>query len=104
MNFDAHDPIWSDRDRFVLSNGHAPMLLWSVLHLAGVQAVNSDYERLGQPSVTLNDIRRFRQLDSKAPGILSIIGSPCRDHYWSLGQGVATSVGMAIARKWLASR
>lgn len=84
MNFDAHDPIWSDRDRFVLSNGHAPMLLWSVLHLASVQAVNSDYERLGQPSVTLNDIRRFRQLDSKAPG------HP--EYHWV--SGVETTIGL----------
>ena len=105
MNFDPKDPIWPNRDRFILSNGHASMLLWSVLHLAGVQAVNADYERLGQPSVTLDDIRRFRQLDSKAPG------HP--EYHWvsgvetttgPLGQGVATSVGMAIARKWLASR
>jgi transketolase len=105
MNFDPQDPIWPNRDRFVLSNGHASMLLWSVLHLAGVQAVNADYERVGQPSVTLDDIRRFRQLDSKAPG------HP--EYHWvsgvetttgPLGQGVATSVGMAIARKWLASR
>jgi transketolase len=105
MRFDPQDPIWPNRDRFVLSNGHASMLLWSVLHLAGTRAVNAEYERLGQPSVTLDDIRRFRQLDSKAPG------HP--EYHWvsgvetttgPLGQGVATSVGMAIARRWLASR
>ncbi len=105
MRFDPKDPIWPDRDRFVLSNGHASMLLWSVLHLTGTQAVNADYERLGKPSVTLDDIRHFRQLDSKAPG------HP--EYHWvsgvetttgPLGQGIATSVGMAIARKWLASR
>ncbi len=105
MRFDPKDPIWPNRDRFVLSNGHASMLLWSVLHLTGDQAVNADYERLGQPSVTLDDIRRFRQLDSKAPG------HP--EYHWvsgvetttgPLGQGVATSVGMAIAQKWLAAR
>jgi transketolase len=105
LRFDPQDPIWPNRDRFVLSNGHASMLLWSVLHLAGVQAVNADYERLGQPAVTLDDIRRFRQLDSKAPG------HP--EYHWvsgvetttgPLGQGVATSVGMAIAEKWLANR
>ena len=105
MDFDPQDPIWPNRDRFVLSNGHASMLLWSILHLTGVQAVNADYERLGQPSVTLDDIRRFRQLGSKAPG------HP--EYHWvsgvetttgPLGQGVATSVGMAIARKWLANR
>ena len=105
MRFDPEDPIWPNRDRFVLSNGHASMLLWSVLHLTGTQAVNADYERLGHPSVSLEDIRHFRQLDSKAPG------HP--EYHWvsgvetttgPLGQGVATSVGMAIARKWLADR
>jgi transketolase len=105
MNFDPQDPIWPNRDRFVLSNGHASMLLWSILHLTGVEAVNANYERLGQPSVTLDDIRRFRQLGSKAPG------HP--EYHWvsgvetttgPLGQGVATSVGMAIAQKWLAAR
>ena len=105
MRFDPQDPIWPNRDRFVLSNGHASMLLWSVLFLTGTQAVNADYERLGQPAVTLDDIRRFRQLGSKAPG------HP--EYHWTsgveattgpLGQGVATSVGMAIAQKWLANR
>src|SRR5689334_14510945 len=105
MCFDPKDPIWPDRDRFVLSNGHASMLLWSILHLTGTRAVNAAYERLGQPSVTLDDIRHFRQIDSKAPG------HP--EYHWvsgieattgPLGQGIATSVGMAIARKWLASR
>jgi transketolase len=105
MKFDPQDPIWPNRDRFVLSNGHASMLLWSTLHLTKVQAVNAEYENLGQPSVTLDDVRRFRQLDSKAPG------HP--EYHWvsgvetttgPLGQGVATSVGMAIARKWLANR
>jgi transketolase len=105
MHFDPEDPIWPNRDRFVLSNGHASMLLWSVLHLTGTKAVNADYERLGQPSVTLDDIKRFRQLDSKAPG------HP--EYHWvsgvettsgPLGQGVATSVGMAVAQKWLANR
>ncbi len=105
MRFDPKDPIWPGRDRFVLSNGHASMLLWSVLHLTATQAVNGEYERLGKPSVTLDDIRHFRQLESKAPG------HP--EYHWvsgvetttgPLGQGIATSVGMAIARKWLASR
>ncbi len=105
LRFDPMDPIWPDRDRFVLSNGHASMLLWSVLHLTGTQAVNGEYEHLGQPAVTLDDIRNFRQLGSKAPG------HP--EYRWvtgveattgPLGQGIATSVGMAIARKWLASR
>ena len=104
MYFDPKDPIWPNRDRFVLSNGHASMLLWSVLHLTQTQAVNANYEKLGQPSVTLDDIRRFRQLDSKAPG------HP--EYHWvsgvetttgPLGQGVATSVGMAIGERWLAA-
>jgi transketolase len=105
MRFDPQDPIWPNRDRFVLSNGHASMLLWSALHLTKTQAVDADYENLGHPSVTLDDIRRFRQLDSKAPG------HP--EYHWvsgvetttgPLGQGVATSVGMGIAQKWLANR
>jgi transketolase len=104
MNFDPKDPIWPNRDRFVLSNGHASMLLWSALHLTKTQAVNAEYERLGQVSVTLNDIRNFRQIDSRAPG------HP--EYHWvsgvetttgPLGQGIATSVGMAIAEKWLAA-
>jgi transketolase len=105
MRFDPQDPIWPNRDRFVLSNGHASMLLWSVLHLTRTQAVDADYERLGHPSVSLDDIRHFRQLDSRAPG------HP--EYHWvsgvetttgPLGQGVATSVGMGIAEKWLANR
>ena len=105
MWLDPEDPIWPDRDRFVLSNGHASMLLWSVLHLTGTKAVDAEYERLGEPSVSLDDIRHFRQLDSKAPG------HP--EYHWvsgvetttgPLGQGVATSVGMAIGQKWLADR
>ena len=105
LRFDPRDPIWPNRDRFVLSNGHASMLLWSVLHLSGTQAVDADYENLGKPSVTLDDIRRFRQLDSKAPGHPEYRWvSGVETTTGPLGQGVATSVGMAIARKWLASR
>jgi transketolase len=104
LNFDPEDPIYPNRDRFVLSNGHASMLLYSLLHLTGVKAVNSKYERLGEPSVSLEDIKNFRQLDSKCPG------HP--EYRWTsgvetttgpLGQGLATSVGMAIAREWLAN-
>jgi transketolase len=105
LRFDPADPIWPNRDRFVLSIGHASMLLYAMLHLTGVQAVDPQYETLGQPAVTLDDIRRFRQLDSKCPG------HP--EYRWTsgvetttgpLGQGVATSVGMAIAGRWLAAR
>jgi transketolase len=104
MRFDPKDPIWPNRDRFVLSNGHASMLLWSILHLTQTQAVNADYERLGQPSVTLDDIRRFRQLDSRAPGHPEYRWvSGVETTTGPLGQGVATSVGMAIGEKWLAA-
>jgi transketolase len=104
LRFDPNDPIWPNRDRFVLSAGHASMLLYSMLHLTGVKAVNPKYETLGHLSVTLEDIKRFRQLDSKCPG------HP--EYRWTsgvetttgpLGQGVATSVGMAIAARWFAS-
>jgi transketolase len=105
LRFDPLDPIWPNRDRFVLSNGHASMLLWSVLHLTGTRAVNADYERLGQPAVTLDDIRNFRQLGSKAPGHPEYhLVSGVETTTGPLGQGVATSVGMAIAEKWLATR
>jgi transketolase len=104
LRFDPSDPIWPNRDRFVLSCGHASMLLYSLLHLTGVKAVNADYERLGELSVKLDEIKKFRQLDSKCPG------HP--EYRWTsgvetttgpLGQGVANTVGMAIASKWLAS-
>ena len=104
LRFDPEDPIWPNRDRFVLSNGHASMLLYSMLHLTGVKAVNSQYERQGELSVKLDDIKHFRQLDSKCPG------HP--EYRWTsgvetttgpLGQGVATSVGMAIAGRWQAA-
>ncbi len=105
LRFDPADPIWPNRDRFVLSAGHASMLLYSLLHLAEVQAVDPDYEVVGEPAVSLEDIERFRQLDSRAPG------HP--EYRWTsgvetttgpLGQGIATSVGMAIASKWQGAR
>src|SRR5512147_788860 len=104
LRFDPSDPIWPNRDRFVLSMGHASMLLYSLLHLASVKAVNPKYETLGQLSVTLDDIKRFRQLDSRCPG------HP--EYRWTsgvetttgpLGQGYATSVGMAIAGQWMSA-
>ena len=105
MSFDPKDPIWPDRDRFVLSNGHASMLLWSVLYLTQTQAVNAEYEQLGKPSVTLDDIKNFRQLGSKAPGHPEYhLVSGVETTTGPLGQGIATSVGMAIARKWLGAR
>ena len=104
LRFDPEDCIWPNRDRFVLSIGHASMLLYSILHLTGVKAVNGKYESLGKPSVSLDDIKAFRQLDSRCPG------HP--EYRWTsgvetttgpLGQGVATSVGMAIASRWMGS-
>ncbi len=104
LRFDPDDPVWPNRDRFVLSAGHASMLLYGMLHLAGVKAVNPKYETLGQLSVTLDDIKAFRQLDSRTPG------HP--EYRWTsgvetttgpLGQGAANSVGMAIASKWMAA-
>ncbi|MDA1277497.1 MAG: transketolase [Verrucomicrobia bacterium] len=103
LRFDPDDPIWPNRDRFVLSAGHASMLLYSVLHLAGVKAVNAKYEQLGELAVSLDDIKRFRQIDSRCPG------HP--EYRWTsgietttgpLGQGLATSVGMALASRWMA--
>jgi transketolase len=105
LRFDPADPIWPNRDRYVLSSGHASALLWSMLHLTGVQAVDPDYEILGTSAVSLDDLRHFRQLDSKAPG------HP--EYRWTsgveattgpLGTGVATSVGMAVASQWLGAR
>ncbi|MDP1569290.1 MAG: transketolase [Vicinamibacterales bacterium] len=104
LRFDPDDPIWPNRDRFVLSIGHASTLLYSLLHLTGVKAVNAEYERLGAPSVTLDDLKAFRQLESRCPG------HP--EYRWTsgvetttgpLGQGVATSVGMAMASRWMAA-
>ena len=105
LRFDPQDPVWPNRDRFVLSIGHASMLLYSLLHLTEVRAVSKDYETLGEVSVPLDAIRSFRQLDSRCPG------HP--EYRWTsgvetttgpLGQGAATSVGMAIASRWLAAR
>ena len=104
LRFDPENPIWPNRDRFVLSIGHASMLLYSVLHLAGVKSVNPKYEVLGTPAVSLDDIRRFRQLDSKCPGHPEYrLTSGVETTTGPLGQGVATSVGMAIASRWMAA-
>ena len=102
LRYDPADPGWINRDRFVLSSGHASMLLYSLIHLAGIKAVNPTYEEVGRIAVTLDDIKTFRQAGSRCPG------HP--EYGWTsgvetttgpLGQGVATSVGMAIARQWL---
>ena len=101
LRFDPAQPIWPNRDRFVLSAGHASMLLYALLHLAGVRAVDSDYEVEGRESITLDDIKSFRQLDSKAAGHPEYRwASGVETTTGPLGQGVATSVGMAVASKW----
>jgi len=103
LRFDPDDPIWPNRDRFVLSSGHCSMLLYSLLHLTGVKAVNPQYETLGQPAVTLDDIKSFRQLGSKCPGHPEYLWtSGVEATTGPLGQGVAMSVGMAIAGRWAA--
>jgi len=102
--FDPEDPHWPNRDRFVLSNGHASMLLYSLLHLAGVREVSSTGEILSTPAVSLDDIKNFRQLDSKTPGHPEYgLTTGVETTTGPLGQGVANSVGMAIAERWLAA-
>ena len=104
LRFDPEDPIWPNRDRFVLSAGHASMLLYSLLYLARVKAVDPDYEIVGQQAVTLDDIKHFRQLDSKCPGHPEYrITSGVETTTGPLGQGIATSVGMAVASVWQAA-
>jgi transketolase len=103
LSYDPENPVWPNRDRFILSNGHASMLLYSLLHLAGVREVSPDGKVLSTPAVSLDEIKNFRQLNSKTPG------HP--EYGWTsgvetttgpLGQGVANSVGFAIAERWLA--
>ena len=104
LNFDPADPIWPNRDRFVLSVGHASMLLYALLHLTKTAGVDKDYKPTGKPSITLDDIKKFRQLDSPCAGhpeYHMAAGIECTTG--PLGQGVTNSVGMAIAERWLAS-
>ncbi|MGB7438915.1 MAG: transketolase [Candidatus Acidiferrum sp.] len=104
LNYDPASPHWPNRDRFVLSNGHASMLLYSLLHLAGVKDVNDQGEVQNELSVTLDQIKRFRQLDSRTPGHPeSHITTGVETTSGPLGQGVGNSVGMAIAGKFLAT-
>jgi transketolase len=103
LRFDPDDPIWPNRDRFVLSNGHASMLLYAMLHLTGVKAVDAKYETLGELSVKLDDIKKFRQLGSKCPGHPEYhLTSGVETTTGPLGQGCGNSVGMALAGRWLA--
>jgi transketolase len=103
LRYDPSDPTWPNRDRFVLSNGHASMLLYSLLHLCGVKAVDAEGAPVDALSVTLDDIKRFRQLDSKCPGHPEYgHTSGVETTTGPLGQGCGNSVGMAIAANWLA--
>jgi transketolase len=103
LRYDPKDPTWPDRDRFVLSNGHASMVLYALLHLAGVKKAEAGSE--DDPAVTLSDIENFRQLDSTCPGHPEFgLTSGVETTTGPLGQGCATSVGMAIAERWLAKQ
>ena len=105
LRYDPANPVWPNRDRFILSNGHASMLLYSMLYLTGVRAVDSEYKVLDKPAISLDDIKSFRQLDSKTPGHPEYrITSGLETTTGPLGQGIGNSVGMAIAVKWLAAR
>lgn len=104
LRYDPSDPLWPNRDRFVLSNGHASMLLYSMLHLAQVKEVDHRGKFTGQPAVSLEDIKRFRQIDSKTPGHPEHgLTTGVETTTGPLGQGVATSVGMAMGERWLAA-
>jgi transketolase len=104
LRYDPADPLWPNRDRFVLSAGHASMLLYSTLHLAGVRAVNKNGEVQKELSVPMDEIKRFRQLGSRTPGHPeSHLTTGVETTTGPLGQGIANSVGMAIASKWLAA-
>jgi transketolase len=105
LRYDPSDPMWPNRDRFVLSAGHASMLLYSVLHLAGVKEAGKNLEILDDPAVRLEDIKNFRQLGSRCAGHPeSHLTTGVETTTGPLGQGYANSVGMALAGQWLASR
>jgi transketolase len=102
LRYDPADPTWPNRDRFVLSAGHASMLLYATLHLAGVRLVNAKGELTNDLAVSMEDIKRFRQIDSRTPGHPeSHLTTGVETTTGPLGQGAGNSVGMAIAGKWL---
>ncbi|MBV1691980.1 transketolase [Novosphingobium sp. G106] len=105
LRYDPDQPDWPNRDRFVLSDGHASMLLYSLIHLAGICEVDAQGRPTGQPAVSLDDIKQFRQLASKTPGHPEYrVTTGVEVTTGPLGQGCANSVGMAIAERWLAAR
>ena len=98
LRYDPADPVWPNRDRFVLSNGHASMLLYAMLYLCEVRGVTPEYDSYGDFAVTLDDIKRFRQLDSRTPGHPEYRQTAgVETTTGPLGQGIGNSVGMAIA-------
>ena len=105
LRYHPEHPDWPNRDRFVLSVGHASMLLYSLLHLAGVVEIDAHGKRTGQPAISLDDIKQFRQADSKTPGHPEYrMTTGVETTTGPLGQGCANSVGMAMAERWLAER
>src|SRR5579871_2046323 len=105
LRYDPANPLWPNLDRFVLSAGHASMLLYSILHLTGVREAGKDLKVLDGPAVRLEDIKNFRQLGSRCAGHPEAhLATGIETTTGPLGQGYANSVGMAIAGKWLASR
>ena len=104
LRYDPENPLWPNRDRFVLSAGHASMLLYAILHLAGVRRAVDD-KVTSELSVSMEEIKRFRQLDSRTPGHPeSHITTGVETTTGPLGQGAGNSVGMAMASKWLGAR
>lgn len=105
LRYHPEHPDWPNRDRFVLSVGHASMLLYSLLHLAGVVEIDAHGKRSGQPAISLDDIKQFRQMNSKTPGHPEYrMTTGVETTTGPLGQGCANSVGMAMAERWLAKR
>jgi transketolase len=105
LRYDPANPVWPNRDRFILSNGHASALLYSMLYLTEVKSVDSEYKVLDRPSLTLDDLKNFRQLDSKTPGHPEYrVTSGIETTTGPLGQGIGNSVGMSMASNWLKAR
>ena len=105
LRYHPEHPDWPNRDRFVLSVGHASMLLYSLLHLAGVVEIDAQGRRSGQPAISLDDIKQFRQMGSKTPGHPEYrMTTGVETTTGPLGQGCANSVGMAMAGRWLGER
>ncbi|MBB3950393.1 transketolase [Aureimonas jatrophae] len=105
LRTDPAQPDWPNRDRFVLSVGHGSMLLYSVLHLAGIEEIDADGNKTGKPAVSLDDIKQFRQLSSKTPGHPEYrMTTGVETTTGPLGQGCGNSVGMALAERYLAAR